>query len=54
MAKVDMTKFKKDMKKVIDEFDKKETMRDVGNFAADRIVKRTRLGKGVSEKGGDS
>lgn len=48
-----MSKFNKAMAKVVDEFERKETMNELGEFAVDRIVKRTRLGKGVSEDGGD-
>lgn len=50
-SKVDMSKFKKSLQAVIEEFEKPQTMREMGEYAVERIVLRTRLGKGVSEKG---
>lgn len=51
MAKIDLSKFKKKMAEVIEDFEKPSNMKDLGDFCAERIVKRTRLGKGVEEHG---
>lgn len=52
MTRVNMTKFKADMKKVLEEFESPKMMREIGDIAVERIVKRTRLGKGVETTGG--
>jgi hypothetical protein len=51
-TRVNMKKFEAMMKKVIGEVESKETMQELGDEMAERIRKRTRLGKGVSERGG--
>ncbi len=53
MAKVDMKGFEKAMEKAFDTMESAAEMRMAGEFAVDRIVKRTRLGKGVASDGAD-
>jgi hypothetical protein len=52
-SKVDFTKFNRAMQAAIKEVESPATMVEIGQAAVDRIVKRTRLGKGVSESGAD-
>jgi hypothetical protein len=54
MTRVDLSKFKKQMESVLKEIQKPQTMKEIGEFARDRIVKRTRLGKGVSDRGAEA
>ena len=54
MSKVDLSQFKRDMAKVFEEIAKPDSLLEIGKFAADRIVKRTRLGRGVAEPEGEA
>lgn len=54
MAKVNMRQFEQDMAKVFKELEKPELMQEIGDAAAERLVKRTRLGKGVAENGAEA
>lgn len=54
MAKVDMKKFEKDMTKILNEVQKPQNMKEIGQIAADRIKVRTQLGRGVDVDGGPS
>lgn len=54
MAKTNMSGFDRDMKKVFAELEKPELMKELGDAAAERLVKRTRLGRGVAEPEGES
>lgn len=53
MAKVNMKGFEKAMAKAFDTMESATEMRLAGEFVVDRIVKRTRLGKGVEQDGAD-
>ena len=53
-VKVDLSKFKKQMERVLDDVASPASMREIGTDAAERIRKRTRLGKGVEVDGGDA
>lgn len=52
MAKINMSKFNRDLERVISDFEKPASMKELGEVAVDRIVTRTRLGKGVETAGG--
>lgn len=52
-VKVDLSKFSRAMAKVLEDVSSPASMREIGDEAADRIRTRTRLGKGVDERGGD-
>ena len=52
-VKVDLKQFRTTLDKVFTEVTSQKNMREFGEYAVDRIVKRTRLGKGVDERGGD-
>ncbi len=52
-SKVNTKKFETYMAKLFEEFGSTKTLREVGEYAADRIAKRTRLGKGVDQEGGE-
>lgn len=52
--KFDMSKFDAQMKQAIEDVSAPAYMKQFGEYARDRIVKRTKLGKGVSERGGDA
>ena len=54
MAKIDMSKFNKDMENVVKEFTNKDVMQQIGDYAVDRIKTRTRLGKGVKSTGSEA
>jgi hypothetical protein len=51
MAKANLSKLREKLKEIVSELEKPQNMRDIGEYAVDRIVKRTRLGRGVSETG---
>lgn len=51
MAKVDLSKFNRRVNQIIDRFESKEFLTECGNYMADRIRTRTRLGRGVTESG---
>lgn len=50
-SKVNTQKFQKYMQSLYEEFGSTATLREVGDYAADRIAKRTKLGKGVAGEG---
>lgn len=52
-SKVDMRVFERAIANALDDVESTAIMQQAGQFAADRIVKRTRLGKGVESRGGD-
>ncbi len=52
-TKADMRKFQAAMDRVLKDVSSPAAMREIGNEAADRIRKRTRLGKGVAAPGAD-
>lgn len=51
MAKIDLSKFKKEADRLIKTFKSPRMLTEAGNFAADRIRLRTRLGKGIGPSG---
>jgi hypothetical protein len=53
MAKVNMSVFNRNMAKLFNEFASTENMRKIGEYTAERIKLRTKLGKGVDKTGGD-
>ena len=50
----DLKKFNKELSNAIEEVFKPNSLREIGDFALERIVKRTKLGKGVSQSGGSA
>lgn len=53
MSKVNTDEFKKYMDDLYKEFANTNNLKKVGDFVAERIQKRTRLGKGVDKTGAD-
>lgn len=53
-SKVDMSKFKKRLEEAIRDVESPESMAAIGKEVADRIRKRTRLGRGVAETNGEA
>lgn len=53
-SKVDMRQFERAMEKAIKEVESPATMRKIGEEIGERIVKRTRLGKGVTDTGAEA
>lgn len=51
MAKVDLSKFDAKIKSLIKEFSSQSNMEKIGEYAAERIKTRTRLGRGVEKDG---
>ena len=51
-SKIDMRKFEQQVRKALNEVESTAVMKAAGEFAVERIVKRTRLGRGVSSAGG--
>lgn len=53
-SKIDMSQFKKRLEAAIREVESPESMAAIGKDVAERIRKRTRLGRGVSETNGEA
>jgi hypothetical protein len=52
-TKINMKDFERNIAKLFDEFSSVETMRKIGEYTAERIKLRTKLGKGVEKTGAD-